>query len=807
MSIKINWKNVVLLYVSLLLLHTGIAATEPPVISLNGTWELAYWPQPAKPLTTPQQVVAIKPPKVPAKVPGNVELDLMAAGELKDLFIGTNIYQLRKYEGYQWSYSKEFETPAITKQQRVQLFFGGIDCFADIWVNGKHVGTADNMLIEHTFDITEVLEKEKNLVQVIIRSAVIEGMQKPLGTFSIGNFPYEEATYVRKAPASYGWDIMPRAVSAGLWRKVELRIVDPIHFKDVSWMVADIDTARKSARIFTDVQLALPFDKLDEVKARFIIKRKGKIVHEKTVPVLSFAFREITELQNVDFWWPRGYGDPALYDVQVDLLDGNGKVWGTDKKRFGVRTVKLDLNDINKPEDPGRFRFIINGEPVFIKGTNWVPLDALHSRDAFLLQDAMDMVVDMNCNMIRSWGGNVYEDTRFFELCDENGIMVWQDFAMGCTFYPQRDDFRKAIEEEVMSVVFKLRNHPSLVLWSGNNENDEALRWTSKPFNINPNKDIISRQTIERVLYEFDPTRPYLPSSPYYSQRVWEQGSSSDLLPENHLWGPRGYYKDPFYKNATCVFVSEIGYHGCPGKESLKKMMTPGSVYPWTKDYEWNEEWLTKSVRIFPQSVKTTGRNNLMLNQVNLLFGSTPKDLDSFIFASQVMQAEAMKYFVELWRGNKFDNKTGIIWWNIRDGWPIISDAVADYYNNKKLAYHFIKNVQHDIIVLINDPVNGRSPLVATNDTRQAATGDVSVTDVASGKEIFKGRFSVNANSKNAITGLPEMTGNGILLIRYSINGKAYANHYLYGKPPYVLKDYKQLLEKTKIYNLNKFNL
>ncbi len=196
-----------------------------------------------------------------------------------------------------------------------------------------------------------------------------------------------------------------------------------------------------------------------------------------------------------------------------------------------------------------------------------------------------------------------------------------------------------------------------------------------------------------------------------------------------------------------------------------------------------------------------------MLNQVNLLFGSTPKDLDAFIFASQAMQAEAMKYFVELWRGNKFDNKTGIIWWNIRDGWPIISDAVADYYNNKKLAYHFIKNVQHDVIVLLNDPVNGRYPLIVTNDTRKTATGEVEVTDVASGKEIFKGRFSVNSNTKSTINDLPEMAGTGMLLIRYSINGKAYANHYLYGKPPYVLKDYKQLLEKTKIYNLNKFNL
>lgn len=807
MKITFSMQKIILLVVQLVMLGSNVVLAQSPAISLNGSWELAYWPQPAKPVTAPNQVASMQPKKIRGTVPGNVEIDLMAAGELPDLFVGSNIYKLRKYEGYQWSYARTFTAPKVTAQQRVQLFFGGIDCFAEVWVNNKHVGSADNMLIEQAFDVTDALQPGTNKVQVIIRSAVMETQSKLLGTFSMGNFPYEEATYARKAPSGYGWDIMPRAVSAGLWRSVELRVIESVHFKDVNWLVADIDTATKSARIFTDVQLALPFEKFDQLKAKFTITRNGKIVHEKTTTVLSFALREIAELSNVDFWWPKGYGDPALYDAQVDLIDANNKIVATDKKRIGIRTVKLDLNDINLPGNPGRFRFIVNGEPIFIRGTNWVPLDALHSRDAALVKGAFDMVTDMNCNMIRCWGGNVYEDTPFFDLCDENGIMVWQDFAMGCTFYPQREDFRNAIEKEVQSIVLKFRNHPSLALWSGNNEDDEALRWTSKPFNINPNKDIISREVIERVLYEFDPTRPYLPSSPYYSQKVWEQGSGSDLMPENHLWGPRGYYKDPFYTNAASVFVSEIGYHGCPGKESLQKMMTQKSLYPWTKDYEWNDEWLTKSVRIMPQSTKTNGRNNLMLNQVNLLFGSTPKDLDSFVFASQVMQAEAMKYFVELWRGNKFDNKTGIIWWNVRDGWPIISDAVADYYNNKKLAYYFIKNVQHDVVVLVNDAVQGKNPLVVTNDTREAKEGNVTVTDVASGKEIFKGRFSVAQNSKQKITDIAEMNGQGILLIRYEINGKQYGNHYLYGKPPYVLKEYKQLLEKTKLYNLSNYDL
>ena len=412
-------------------------------------------------------------------------------------------------------------------------------------------------------------------------------------------------------------------------------------------------------------------------------------------------------------------------------------------------------------------------------------------------------MVEMNCNMVRCWGGNVYEDTRFFELCDENGIMVWQDFAMGCTFYPQRQDFADAIEKEAVSVVRKFRNHPSLILWSGNNEDDLALRWNMIHFNINPNKDKVTRVTLPRVIYEMDPTRDFLPSSPYYSQAVYDGGSHDDLLPENHLWGPRGYYKDPFYTEAKARFVSEIGYHGCPNRESLEKMFTKGSVNPWLNGQVglWNDEWMTKAVRIYNQSPKQGGRNDLMTNQVKIMFGSVPKELDDFIMASQSVQAEAMKYFVEMWRGDK-PNRSGIIWWNIRDGWPVLSDAVADYYNSKKLAFHFLKTVHENVCIFVHDAKDGLHPLVVVNDTRMQSKGNVWVTDVATGREVYKGSFTIGANSSMQIAGLPEMNGQGVLLIRYDSDGKKLANHYLYGAPPFKLSDYKSWLKKTNIYTL-----
>ena len=232
--------------------------------------------------------------------------------------------------------------------------------------------------------------------------------------------------------------------------------------------------------------------------------------------------------------------------------------------------------------------------------------------------------------------------------------------------------------------------------------------------------------------------------------------------------------------------------------------MTPDAVYPWSEGRQWNDEWLTKSTRRFEVWGQTNDRNNLMLNQVTLLFGSVPEELDDFIFASQVVQAEAMKFFVEMWRGNKFDGKTGIIWWNVRDGWPIISDAVADYYNSPKLAYRFISNVQSNVCVLINDPVEGKYPLRAVNDTRRPVSGHVVVTDVATGRQLYEGDYSVEANGKSEVAQLPVMEGQGILQIRYETEEGVRQNHYLYGKAPFDLGEYRKLLSKTGIYPVKK---
>ena len=302
---------------------------------------------------------------------------------------------------------------------------------------------------------------------------------------------------------------------------------------------------------------------------------------------------------------------------------------------------------------------------------------------------------------------------------------------------------------------------------------------------------------LPQAVREYDPWTAYLPSSPFISEEVFKLNKEIDpnASPEMHLWGPRGYYKAPFYTANRAKFVSEIGYHGCPHRASLEKMMEPDYVYPWTGDHVWNEQWQAKAVRTHPNAETSRDRNDLMINQVRSLFGEVPEDLDLFISASQIVQAEAMKYFVEFWRMNKF-NRNGILWWNLRDGWPVISDAIVDYYGNKKLAYDYIKRVQKDVCVMIGDeglvedaPGSGH-PIVMVNDTRNAISGLVTIREAGSGKVVFSKTIKVDKNGKSVAGYLPKPGKTTLWLIEWEVNGQIHSNHYLAYEPVISLEHY-----------------
>jgi beta-mannosidase len=794
----------------------ALAATAAPVasrvrsLSLNGSWSLTYGACPDAPRNLPQTAPPAEWPTIPATVPGNVELDLVAAGRIEPLERGSRVYEALNLESHQWWFRRRFHAAAARPGEKAELVFDGLDCLATVWLNGTLVGKPANMLIPHRFDVTALLKPhEENELLVRIDPAVPAGLAAPRSAWEVSFDGHWESLPIRKAPHMYGWDIMPRVVSAGMWRGVRIEWTPPVQFASVYWFTRAVDVEKGTAVVEVNWEIAGPAAEQKGSRVEVALRRGGRTVLSAHSDALA-AGRQECALDHADLWWPRGYGDAALYEAEVTLRGRGGEIVDRRLTRLGIRTIELERSDIVTREKPGSFGFVVNGVAVFVKGADWSPMDALHSRDPEHLENVFPMLAELNCNMVRCWGGNVYETDRFFDLCDEAGVMVWQDFAMACAEYPQDEGFLKAIQVEAEAVVPRLRNHPSIALWSGNNEVDDALVKHKPP--VDPNGDRISREVIPAVLKRLDPHRSYLPSSPYHSPAVYAAGNESTLMPEVHLWGPRGYFKAPFYKESPAHFVSEIGYHGCPSRSSLKKMFDAESVFPWTRDvaaeaaqagahdampgWAWNDEWLTKSVRFRPDDRSTRGRNNLMLKQIKAFFGAVPGNLDEFILASQITQAEAMKFFVDYWRQQK-GPREGIIWWNLRDGWPIISDAVVDYYNNRKMAFQYIQHAQRNVQAICCEAVDGQHDVVVVNDTRRAVEGRVAIRKAGGTAKLLENAFSVEANGKTRVGALAHPAQDELWLLDWTVEGAGtHGSHYLAVTAPIKLAQYKEWMKE-----------
>ncbi len=758
-------------------------ASETMRISLNGKWKLFYFPQGKYQITHPDQLKTQGLSPIGALVPGNVELDLSRKGELPaDLLYGDNILKLKPYELYEWWYQREFPTPAGIAGRRVELRFGGVDCLATYWLNGKELGETSNALVEQHFDVTGRLSSTGlNILTVRLKSPVIEAAGKrydPAYTISAGR-TNQEAIWIRKAPHSFGWNIMPRAVSAGLWRPVELIVHSKHEITDMYF--ATLSAEPGLARLAVSYELTTDLALLPQLRLR-VQGRCGESAFTYVHKVEFTAGRFLIDVPNPQLWWPRGYGNPNLYQVTTQLFQGD-KVMASRQDAVGIRKLELIRTETTSTEKPGQFLFKVNGVPILVKGSNWVPVDAFHSRDAARYEKILALVADLECNMLRCWGGNVYEDDAFFDICDRNGIMVWQDFAMACAIYPQTPEFLEVMRQEAISVVRKLRNHPSLALWSGDNEVDMFYQFSG----LDPAHNKITREVLPQVIFQCDPYRPYLPSSPYMSPEVVATGNLK-LMPEDHLWGPRDYFKGRFYTEHTAHFVSEIGYDGCPGLSSLKRFLDDKHLWPW-QDNPW---WALHSTDMTLDPYE----NRVLANEEKEFFGVTPDKLEDFILSTQITEAEATKFFVEMTRLNKW-RSTGLIWWNVMDGWPQLNDSVVDYYFNKKLAYYYIRRVQQPVCVMVDEPKDWHVRVVVGNDSREDASGHYRLWDADSGETLLQGDYTAKANENLEVGTIPVFhSGKRLFLIEWTVNGKRYVNHYLQGMPPFSLAQYKAWLPK-----------
>ncbi len=806
--------------------------------SLNGTWSLYYAPE------TAGQPAAFAPEllntwsKIPAQVPGNVEIDLEAAGITPDPFYADNLHAYAPYEYYQWVYEKTFTldeilsaaapaAPAIDhplraaahrsphpSPDRIFLCFGGIDTIADIYLNGVRIGRTENMLIDHEFDVTDLLRPlaaavtiapavessctadktaAENHLIVHIHSTMNFARNKEYNMGMRGTAHRNEICWLRKAPHMHGWDIAPRLVSAGLWRGVRLesrpvsRITETYyacssltHSPDVT--KGDIITLQYGCRFTTD------HDTLEGFQIR-IHGKCGDHEFEDVQPAHFISMNYTTKIENAKLWWPYGYGDPNLYEVEMQLLH-HGEIIDSRTERIGLRTIHLERSfgaaptnsassiQESAPPAPGQqssaqqFRFIVNNEPFFAKGTNWVPLDALHSRDAARLQQAHALLTDSGCNMIRCWGGNVYEDHPFYDLCDQSGILIWQDFAMGNTNYPQTREFESIIEEEIGSFVTKVRNHPSIAVWCSDNEIDYKNLGFEMPGRASY-YNRVAYEVLPRLVQAYDPYRLLIKSSPEIPE-----GFHMFNVPEQHLWGARAWYRDDFYRKNTAKFISEFGFHGCPAPSSIRRYIPEESLWPLDNDI-----WAvhsTEDIRI----ERSNGRNEMMRNHLRIMYGKAPEDLETFAKLSQIYQAEALKTMMENCRSR--NDCHGLIWWNMLDCWPQISDAVVDYYFRRKAAYFYMRRCQQPLLAFVGELNHWAHPVYISNHTRKAARVNLSVTDGDTGETLLTGTYEIPAGQTLSIGEVKAMVSDQrLLLIRYECDGQTYGNHFITGTPAY----------------------
>lgn len=755
--------------------------------SLNGKWQLSYGRQAAASTSVnhPDELMSSGLSSVEAMVPGNVELDLAAAGLLPEPFHGNNIHKLRPYETYEWWYQTSFPTPPEARVGRpAELAFHGVDCLATYWLNGVKLGESDNMFIEHVFRVESLLKLDgtANELSVRLQSPLLAAMERPYAPGLMALHNNWEQLWVRKAPHGYGWDIMPRAVSAGLWRSVELRLPGLHEIKDLYYATTALDAQYERATVSLFYELeTLPELFYDGLELQIEGRCGNGEFHARKAVVFKAGMLDF-EVEAPQLWWPQGYGEPNLYEVTTRLVHG-GRCLAERTDRIGIRQAELVRTEMTTTEEGGEFLIRVNGKPILCKGSNWVPLDAFHSRDAAKYEAALELFREADCNIVRCWGGNVYEDHAFFESCDRHGLMVWQDFAMACSLHPQTAEFQQAIEREATAVVRKLRNHPSLILWCGDNECDESAVYRG----MLPSGNKLTRRTLPAVVRMHDPYRTFLPSSPYLSPQA---GLNFDLAPERHVWGPRDYYKSKFYTANPYHFSSEAGYHGCPNLSSLRKFLDPDKLWPWQD----NDQWMTHATETIGKDGPYAYRIKLMADQIRELFGVIPDELPDFILASQISQAEAKKFFIETVRLRKW-RRTGVIWWNMLDGWPQFSDAVVDYYGGRKLAFSYIRRSQGRTCLMIDEPESWHVRAVLGNDSLQEQHGTYRIWDADTNETLLEGKFAASPN-ENATLGRIRISHSDhrLLLMRWEIGGRSYGNHYLLGFPAFSLETYKRWL-------------
>ena len=638
----------------------------------------------------PQQVVpqgsGPEEPWRPAQVPGDVHLDLLRNKLIPDPFYRDNEAKLQWIEAASWEYRTTVNiTPQILSNGNLDLVFEGLDAYAEVFLNDSQVLTSNNMFRIWRVNAKPHLHVGTNQLRILFPSPDKAAVQAAAADPWRLKTHVEEKTYVRKAAYEYGWDWGPTFVTVGVWRPVHLEAWDEARISNLH--IRQLDVAAAVAHLNGEMEVTAAEDATAEVSIRY--SHDGKPVGEKRTVVLHAGVNQINlplEINQPELWYPAGYGAQPLYTFAAEVKI-HGHVQDERSVSTGLRSVVL-RRDLDKW---GRsFEFVVNGIPVFGKGADVIPFDSFPNRVTEenyrrILQSAKDA----NMNMIRLWGGGYYESDEFYRLCDELGIMVWQDFMFGNDWQPGLYSWKLNVAAEIEDQVKRLRDHPSIVIWCGNNETEEALLWKDRqqlPGDVRFQmwQDYVSTFSgvIRAVVERLDPQRPYWPSSP---SADYEETSPTFQTGDAHIWDV-WHGRVPFktYEEHHARFVTEYGFQSFPQMETIEAFTQPEDrtsiLSPVMLGHQKNDE------------------GNSLIHDYLLRDYPEPKDFPSFLYVSQVLQAEGIKIGAEHLRRSR-PQTMGSIFWQLNDCWPVASWSSIDYYGRWKALQYYARRFYAPVLV------------------------------------------------------------------------------------------------------------
>ncbi|MEV4835643.1 glycoside hydrolase family 2 protein [Nonomuraea sp. NPDC049486] len=653
-------------------------------------------------------VPATVPATVSATVPGCVHTDLLAAGLIDDPYLDDNENRLAWIGRTAWTYTTVFSWSG-DEHERTDLVCEGLDTVAEIALNGVRVAATANQHRSYRFPVRHLLREGENTLTVTFGSALEYAEERRA---ALGSRPgaYEAPyAFIRKMACNFGWDWGPALVTAGIWRPIGLE----------SWTGARPAAVRPLATVAADgsgrVDVHVSVERATEAPLTLVAEVAGVSAEVRLAAGQRTAVVPLT-VPSPRLWWPRGYGEQHRYELAVRLGESS---W---TGKIGFRTVELERE---------AFRLVVNGTPVFARGVNWIPDDCFPSRiTRDRLAARFGQAVGAGVNLLRVWGGGLYESEDFYDLADELGLLVWQDFPFACAAYPEEEPFRSEVAAEAREHVTRLAPHPSLVLWCGNNENLEGHAdwgWQDELAGRSWGGGLY-HDLLPSIVAELDPTRPYIPGSPFSADPAAPpQDPSTGTI---HIWDVWNREDYRHYATYTPRFVAEFGFQGPPAYATLRRAVSG--------------ELAADAPLVLHHQKADDGNGKLLRGLGDHL--PAPDSFDDWHYLTQLNQARAITFGVERFRALA-PYCMGTIVWQLNDCWPVTSWAAVDGDGRRKPLWYALRRLYADRLLTVQG-----SSVAVVNDSGSAWRGSLLVTRLdLDGKPLAKEVLEVSAEPRSVV--------------------------------------------------------